>query len=510
MSSKLIGVGFYIVRQVGKLPKGAIFVIGDLSRQLNEAVQENQLFSLIHLDGVLLEKIQDQLPSFSIDKVIEIAELLGVDQQHFYYVNKEMANFCYYEFPVYVTIEVFDEKFIETLMIKERIDAIREVAREALETKDYYRLYAVTEDSAKILLFNKLYWMAPDEMKYEMYREIYTLLDYGHGAIQEEIKQDVWNHQPASEKRKVRSMLDQLESGDTITIYRGEGKSSTPYHQSMSWTTSLTVAAFFATRIRSDLEAKVYKSEVRKEDVLDYDHGRREQEVRLFPEHLLNVEQLPMMTLKDILEPMQSEGYMDEYFLYKNTYIKEQHYRHPKGIHGVSHVKRVLFHAMELSRALGLSDADRAILANASVYHDIGRVHDGHCTMHGEWSWKQFVKSIKGESPLMSVNCVKRRAKGFEDYDLSLLSKDDEDIVRFLVEYHCRNDEDGMVALRKKHLHSKARERYWRLFLIFKDCDGLDRVRLPLDELDVRFFRTEQAKERLIFAYQVQNITQQL
>lgn len=486
-------------------------MISDLARQLNEAIREEQLIPLLNLKEEVRENFKAKDPNFPTEeKVKMLAESMQVDPSHLYYVNKEMGTFCYYNFPTYMTIDVMNEQFVEALRVPERIKALLELAKESLENKDFYRLFAVTEDAAKIMLFNKLYWMAPDEEKFEMYREIYSLLDYGHSAIQREIIQDVWKHQPESEKRRVRWMLDQMEDGEMITVYRGEGNGSTPYDKSMSWTTSLSVAAFFATRIRSHLDAKVYQARIRKDLVLDYNDDRKEQEVSLFPENLQDVEELSLVTLKEQLDPFQNEGYMDEYFLYKNTYMKEEHYRHPKGIHGVTHVKHVLFHALELSRAMGLSHSDRAILANASLYHDIGRKHDGHCTMHGDWSWTQFEKTIKPHNRLMGINCVKRQAEGEGGYDLSLLSKEEEDIVRFLVEYHCRNDEDGQAALRKKHLHSKARERYWRLYLIFKDCDGLDRVRLPLDELDVRFFRTEQAKERIVLAYQVQNISNQL
>lgn len=475
-----------------------------LTEELNRAVSKSDLVPLLQATEEEKEALSVSFPD--LEQVREICKKYGVDANHLYAIkNHVMSAFCYWNYPVFISIDLFSEQYWDMMHIQQRIEQATKEFAEALEGDDCYKIFAYSEERAKFLILDVMYWRTPEEKRFELYKEVYTYQDYGHASISREIQKDVWKHQPDDEKARVRKFLDRLSPGETITVYRGEGSGSTPHYEAMSWTTSLTVAGFFATRIRSDLNSIAYRATVKKLDILDFDDSRNEKEVLLFPDALIDVQKMPMTLLIDEWNQLIEEGYMEEYHLYKNTFIKDEHYKHPNGIHGVGHVKRVLFHAITLSRALGLSGADRAILANAAVYHDIGRKHDGHCTMHGEWSWNQYVKTIQNEMSLFSVNCVVKRQEGEEGYDLNLLTKEEAQIVQFLVEYHCRDDEEGERALRKMHLHSKARERYWRLFLIFKDCDGLDRVRLPLNELDVKYFRTEEAKNRLLYAFQVKN-----
>lgn len=481
----------------------------DLSimKWLNEPIMEEQLIPLLFLSDAEIEEFKRQIENFpSKDLVLKIAEKIEVDPAFLFFVHNPYPFYCYYQFPVFLSIDVFSETFIDVLHVKERIHGLQKAITEAMQMQDYKRILFYTEDRAKVLIFNKLYWLVPDEKKYGFYQDLYTFLDYGHQAIDKDIRKHVWKCQPHSEKEKIRLELDRIEPGEYITIFRGEGKESTPYDRAMSWTTSLSVAAFFATRIKSDISGKVYRARVRKEHVLDYIEYRGEKEILVFPEHLSDVEQISMPTLQEELEALDQEGYLKEYFLYKNTFLKKKYFQNPGGIHGIDHVKRVLYHAIALSRALGLSDSDRAILANASLYHDIGRTHDGYCTMHGEWSWRKYKTKIASKYPLISVNAVKKRRMGEnEGYDLQGLNDEEQRIVQFIIEYHCREDEEGKRALQEMNLPHNLKERCLRLYEIFKDCDGLDRVRLSLKEFDERYLITAEAKKRLLIAYQVKN-----
>ncbi|WCF11429.1 HD domain-containing protein (plasmid) [Paenibacillus thiaminolyticus] len=483
---------------------------GELMRKIKEAIREEHLIKLIDIEKIDVEN-ERVIPT--LEQIQSFARSIGVSEGCFYYVNKELPTFCFYDFPVFVSFDAWEEEVFNILRIKERVLHLKSIAEISFEKENFDDLFFFTEDSVKIMLFNKLYWLLPDEVKYQKYMDIYINMDYGHELIDRKIINDVWNHQPISEKTKIKKELDCVNQENQITIYRGEGALSTPNYLAMSWTTSLNVACYFATRIRSDLTGRIYKAKIKKDLVLNYENSRKEQEVIINPTQLKDVKEIRMAGLNDELELLQSEGYLDEYYIYKNTFIKEKHYRNPGGIHGVEHVKRVLFHSISMSRVLGLSDAERAILANASIYHDIGRKHDDSCTMHGEWSWIKFIQiqSKRKYSLLMSINCViKRRMGEKEGYELKVLNRDEENIVRFLVEYHCRDDRDGKLALDNMHLGSQMKELYWRLYLIFKDCDGLDRVRLSVDELDVEYFRTTEAKERLLLAHQLKNASHQL
>ncbi|ADO59443.1 HD domain-containing protein [Paenibacillus polymyxa] len=499
----------------------------NLIKSLREPFTKQQMIPLLNMSNDVRQRLDNQISHFPTEEDIqEISNTYSINPAHLYVIDKTVPCYCYYDFPVYINIDVLSKEYFEMFDIRKKIDLIREESARAWKDKNYSCIFVFTNEQAKILLFNEMYWKVQNEDKFDLFQDVYTSLDYGHALVDSKIVRDVWQHQPEKYKKELRDHLDEQCSEDRMTIYRGESGGSTPYSESMSWTTSLNVACFFATRIRSDLKAKVYQAEVLKSDVLAYFSHRNEDEVVVFPEKLMALKEVPMALLSDEWEALQAEGYMDEYFLYKNTFINPEHYQNPEGIHGIPHVKRVLFHAITISRALGLSSRDRAILANASIYHDIGRMHDDHCTMHGEWSWQQYAREIAYEYPMLEINSVDKRKRGeASGYDIHKLSSQEVGIVRLLIEYHCRPDEECREALMRMYhfeYHCKSdeecsealirmhhlkqeRERAWLLYRIFKDCDGLDRVRLPRNELDVKYFRTDEAVRRLVFAYQVHN-----
>lgn len=59
----------------------------------------------------------------------------------------------------------------------------------------------------------------------------------------------------------------------------------------------------------------------------------------------------------------------------------------------------------------------------------------------------------------------------------------DLEIIKFIIENHCINDEEALLKL-INCFPEKDIERIKRLYFIFKDSDNLDRVRLG--DLDIR------------------------
>jgi hypothetical protein len=108
---------------------------------------------------------------------------------------------------------------------------------------------------------------------------------------------------------------------------------------------------------------------------------------------------------------------------------------------------------------------DIEILAQASLYHDIGRIHNGVCYEHGYKSYRK----------MQELDLVK--ADGIENIK----------ILKFIVENHCVQDTDALNNAKDYHFTDETRA--LRLFQIFKDSDGLDRVRLG--DLNVRYLRNE-------------------
>ena len=148
--------------------------------------------------------------------------------------------------------------------------------------------------------------------------------------------------------------------------------------------------------------------------------------------------------------------------------IKKEHYREPHGIHGISHVTRVLFHAGNIAKCYDLSDKEEQILALAVCYHDIGRVHNEWDKTHG----------------LLSSRKVKKL--GLLDSDG--LTKEEKSLILKLITAHSLDDEEF-----------EGTEREVLLYHILKDADGLDRVRIF--DLDPYYLRLPESREVVDLAW---------
>lgn len=166
----------------------------------------------------------------------------------------------------------------------------------------------------------------------------------------------------------------------------------------------------------------------------------------------------------DIADKLEELSYMEIYRT-KSREISPSYFIDPWDIHGVLHAKRVLMLSLILSYLNKLSFSDTEILVQASLYHDIGRTHNGVCLEHGYESHKKM-------------------------NDLGLVKDDGAEsakILRFIVENHCI--EDSVALINAKDYHFTDEARVLKLFYIFKDSDNLDRVRLG--DLDVSYLRNE-------------------
>ena len=150
--------------------------------------------------------------------------------------------------------------------------------------------------------------------------------------------------------------------------------------------------------------------------------------------------------------------------------IKEEHYREPWGIHGIPHIKRVLYLAEQISSHYDLTGEEEQILALAVCYHDIGRVHNEVDRKHG------------------MLSCVKLCNLGL--LDAVNLSNEDKDLILRLITAHCLDD-SAFVGTEREAL----------LFRILKDADGLDRVRIF--DLDPFYLRLDESKELTDFAWKL-------
>lgn len=149
----------------------------------------------------------------------------------------------------------------------------------------------------------------------------------------------------------------------------------------------------------------------------------------------------------------------------------------PHSIHGLSHTRRVLIHAVALAKPAGLNPDEFQALVHAAAWHDLGRTHDGWEREHG----RRSVARIK-------------------DLNLAVdLAPDVLELVLFAIEWHSTDDElavEAATADRAEGSAAQAPELDSRLKVLWtlKDADGLDRVRIH--DLDVTRLRSDAARAR--------------
>ncbi|HHU86102.1 MAG: hypothetical protein ACOX86_05810 [Pelotomaculaceae bacterium] len=180
-----------------------------------------------------------------------------------------------------------------------------------------------------------------------------------------------------------------------------------------------------------------------------------------------------MLDYRDILDTLQSKGYLATYYDRAFDDKFPSYFFSPNSIHGVLHAKRVLLLSLALSYLNGLNKADTGLLAKASLYHDIGRTHDGVCSEHGR---KSFQKAI---------------GLGLIDNEVN----ENNEVLRYVMVNHCLDDN---LAETLDEYFIDDRERAVRLLKLFKDSDGLDRVRI--NDLDVEYLRYPVSRELVSFA----------
>ncbi|WP_460271129.1 HD domain-containing protein [Bacillus sp. NEAU-Y102] len=418
----------------------------------------------------------------------------GLPIRNFYITNKVMSVFVYYDYPVCVELFYMLEDYSFPGMDMSLGEYIRDVEkriRKKYDAKDFFGVLHYAHKNAIFMLMNRLYWEVEEKDRFEFFISNYTHYDYGHTVLSKDMVLDVFRCQTSEQRKELLDSLEKIASGvNYVTVYRGQSDKSTNHEDAISWTASKEVAEFFAKR--HGFDGEVYVGKVHKDDILAYYTGRGEEEVLIRPKSIRQAQSLNPITITKDIEGMEKEGYMTEYGLYRGTFIQEKYFDNFDGIHGNKHCSRVLLHCLSMSRELGLSDEDRAILSLSACLHDIGRVNDYEDKTHG-------IRSVDciGEYEIMvfGINAVNTK----REYDILDLDEDADDILYFIIENHCISDTEAKENLNKTGWVADKLARAWRLFEIFKDADGLDRVRLG--DLDSDYLRTAAGRNRVLIAY---------
>lgn len=171
-------------------------------------------------------------------------------------------------------------------------------------------------------------------------------------------------------------------------------------------------------------------------------------------------------------------------------------------IHFRPHWARVLMHALAIGDARELPDADLRALAMAAVFHDSRRKNPYLDTGHGARAAAYYAEYC----------CDSRSAAQTRAVRLAFDPR-----TMLAIAWHDRDDEQGLAAVAQAAADGESHDfngvSYQAalpddaladaatILRIFKDADGLDRVRLGDGGLDTRYLRTDQARANVDFAH---------
>ena len=413
------------------------------------------------------------------EEVIKFAMSCNINPDDIYFSSKGICTYYYFKFPAIVDIFAISSEYAKQMKVEEHITQVTRVLQEKLDERLYDDFFIYVDSRIQMMAFIKLFKQLPDNKKYDFFISVYIHGEYNFQLLRPYMDM-VMESQDAAYRENMLSKLDKVtEDEDFITIYRGQGTDSTPYSEAMSWTLSLKTALFFAKRYNMD--GVVYQAKVRKKDVIDYINSRHEEEILVKPATLIEVKDLNYIKTSEEINHLNEIGMLSIFHEYKKQ-LDESLFLNPYGIHGLKHTERVMIHLVSLVNELSLDDEDVDVLMRAALFHDIGRTHDGVDDLHGEKSWEMVE-----EMNLLSFDSNFK----FEEWE-----EENEETIEFIIKNHCLDDATGYRNLEKMKSHQAERIEY--LFRIFKDADGLDRVRLG--DLDPNYLRLEESKKRILFA----------
>ena len=343
----------------------------------------------------------------------------------------------------------------------EKIIQSAKTLEESILQGDYSLSLMSLNDKMRMELLNLI--IEKDEIKdgYTLFKNFYQTSDFGCSELTLDSIRKLRDMKTEEQQNETAIFLNELPQ--KVTVYRGEGDRSSKWQNTVSWTTDINVANFFASRIVGR-NAKIYIAEVDKNNIIEY--FNYEKECIILPESIHIIDEIHIKGL-DYIEDMLPKV-MEYYHDYRDL-ITDYAEFNMEGDHGEIHSARVLLNCLLIAKEMKLTSHETDILAIASVFHDTMRDNDGDDIRHGEASAKYYAQFAKEHPALVNY----------------------EKVIEQIIKYHCLPDEIGRPEINK---------RYLKLFDIFKDADALDRVRFGIRDLDINQLRTPDAKTMTMVA----------
>lgn len=387
----------------------------------------------------------------------------GFSTRHFYYNHyNPLAPFCYFENHLIIDFPRFTADTLIKYGVVDSIKLARAKLEAALAAVDYKTFFALLDNRLALLIYMHHFGSIPLEQRSSIFWRLYARCDWRLNTFPEEFIKSV--RQPH---------LPLKAAPDGLTVYHGSIHSLHSVHEAFSWTLDVNTAIYYATRLQK--KGRVFRAQIPLEQVQAFIPWKKEYEIVVFPGTVKDVQEITFPSASYYIKKLKSEGLWSLYKDYAGRIKREVFYR-PTGIHGLAHTRNVLLMALLLGQLTNLDLKDLRVLAETALYHDIGRSNDNFDPEHGKASFEKA-----------------------EELNLFQVPDEEKSLVRFLIETHCMDDQQGMTLL--DQWTDVDRERALNLFKVFKDADGLDRVRIM--DLDARQLRLPESWELLLMTRQL-------
>lgn len=403
------------------------------------------------IDAALtLEEFQDKFP--------------GAECGHIYFGNT-VSSCAYYWDPesmIVFELPIVNGEFspIDDASLAQTIEERKRECAGYIAANAYYQIIYALNDRMRMEYLRMLIDRDVPGI-YELFLTVYPLSDYGCASLGVDGMEKLLSRKTEGQAAETERHLESLPG--VVTIYRGASRSSSSYQEAFSWSLSSSHGLHFATRSGEE-DSRLYKAKVKREDIFEYLDN--DEEVLVMPDKVFDVEDHRLLGLEWLTAALSEIAPAYQAYLGAANYTKIP-FETAGDVHGKAHCARVLLDMMLIVHLRGLPKEDEKLLAEASLYHDVGRTTDGGDRLHGAISAKKYKKARKGADP----------------------------VTLFLMKYHCRPDEEGYEAISRIPGLKGQEDRARRLLDVFKDADALDRVRLGSYETDWEQFRTEEGRQ---------------
>lgn len=426
----------------------------------NRPLMHNSLIPIVEL-----EVLDQKWTGFSFHDSKLFLESLGLNIAEFYVdMNNPLAAFCYYKYPVLIEFPAFTIECLTAIRIHESVRLEKLRLNTCIEASNFSDFFFIINRRLALEAYLREYYLIPDNKKYSLFWYIYSLCNLKLSCFTNEFINNILSY---SSEIVPASLLDK---DDCITIYRGQGIKSRPINEEYSWTNDVNIA--ISNACESENQRYIYQARVSKDQVLAYIKRKNQKELIIRPKAAQNIKKLQYPSLKENISSFNSAGIMDLYYHYIDE-LSENYFHRPRGIHGLLHTKRVLFLSLILANKQKLSDDDIDLLANCALYHDIGRKNDNFDPFHGKLSYRKLQRLQILDS-----------------------SYKNQELLRFIIENHCLSDANARKNICDYRLTNKNKAIL--LLELFKDADGLDRIRI--NDLDINQLRTDYARRLPLLA----------